>query len=56
MQRVNVSSESLVRESVEGFGFMPRPAPNAFRAGGASGTYILMAALAVWGLTLSFNA
>ncbi len=35
---------------------MPRPAPNAFRAGGASGTYILMAALAVWGLTLSFNA
>jgi uncharacterized membrane protein YecN with MAPEG domain len=35
---------------------MPRPAPNVFRASGASGTYILMAALAVWGLTLSFNA
>lgn len=34
---------------------MPRPAPNVFRAGGASGTYILMAVLAVWGLTLSFN-
>ncbi len=31
---------------------MPRPAPNVFRAGGAGGTYLLMAAMAVWGLVL----
>jgi uncharacterized membrane protein YecN with MAPEG domain len=35
---------------------LPRPAPNVFRAGGASGTYAVMAALAIWGLTLSFTA
>lgn len=31
---------------------MPRPAPNVFRAVGAGGTYLMMAGLAVWGLTL----
>ena len=34
---------------------MPRPAPNFFRASSATGTYVLMAALAVWGLTLAFT-
>jgi len=32
---------------------MPRPAPNVFRAIGAGGTYVLMAAMAVWGLMLT---
>lgn len=32
---------------------LPRPAPNIFRAGGASATYILMAVLALWGIALS---
>lgn len=32
---------------------LPRPAPNIFRAGGAGITYLLMAALAIWGLALS---
>ncbi|MGE4063573.1 MAG: MAPEG family protein [Rhodospirillaceae bacterium] len=35
---------------------MPRPAPNLFRAGGATGTYLLMAGLAVWGLARGLAA
>ena len=35
---------------------MPRPAPNIFRAGGASATYALMAGLAVWGLVRTLTA
>lgn len=34
---------------------MPRPAPNIFRAGGAGGTYLLMAVMGVWGLMLGLG-
>ena len=29
---------------------MPRPAPNVFRAGGAMGTFLIVAALSIWGI------
>jgi uncharacterized membrane protein YecN with MAPEG domain len=34
---------------------MPRPAPNVFRAGSAIGTFLLVAAGAIYGLTLAFG-
>lgn len=34
---------------------LPRPAPNVFRFSGASGSYLLMAALSLWGLTIAFT-
>ncbi len=35
---------------------MPRPAPNFFRASGAIGTLLIMAAAAVWGIVLFLTA
>ncbi len=35
---------------------VPRRAPNVFRVGGAGGTFVLLAVLAVWGLVLAFTA
>ena len=45
----------VVSRFMHAFG-MPRPAPNIFRAGGASLTYLLMATLALWGLSLAIPA
>jgi uncharacterized membrane protein YecN with MAPEG domain len=35
---------------------MPRPTPNAFRAGGALGTYIVLGVMAIWGLLIALTA
>lgn len=35
---------------------MSRPAPNALRAAGAMGTWIVTAVLAVWGLVIAYQA